>query len=37
MRTHNALYDSARPRETVKALPELSARFREEGCVFCAF
>ena len=31
------LHDSARHRETAKALPSIIAHFREEGCVFCAF
>lgn len=31
------LHDSARHRATAEALPSIIARFREEGCVFCAF
>lgn len=31
------LHDSARHRATADALPAIIARFREEGCVFCAF
>ena len=31
------LHDSARHRATADALPSIIARFREEGCVFCAF